>query len=112
MIKKGALLVPQRAVMEIQGSYQIAVVVPDNTIQIKPVKVSERIDNLWVIDEGLSPGEKVVIEGVQKVQPGMKVHPRPFDVKTGSVTLRNQDTVSQSSFQPHPSYILKKTRKG
>ncbi|MCX5908774.1 MAG: efflux RND transporter periplasmic adaptor subunit, partial [Deltaproteobacteria bacterium] len=66
MIKKGALLVPQRAVTELQGSYQVAVVGPDNKIDIRPVKVAERIATLWVIDGAIHPGEKVVAEGVQR----------------------------------------------
>ena len=78
MIRKGALLVPQRAVTELQGSYQVAVVGPDNKVDIRPVKVAERIDNLWVIDTGLKPGERVVVEGVQKARPGVSVNPKPF----------------------------------
>ncbi len=69
---------PQRAVTELQGSYQVAVVGTDNKVDIRPVKVAERVDNLWVIDEGLKPGERVVAEGVQKVKQGMVVNPRPF----------------------------------
>jgi len=78
MVKKGALLVPQRAVTELQGSYQVAVVGPDNKVDIRPVKAAERVDRLWVIDEGLKPGERVVAEGVQKVRQGMPVTPKPF----------------------------------
>jgi membrane fusion protein (multidrug efflux system) len=78
MIKKGALLVPQRAVTELQGSYQVAVVGPGNKIDIRPVKVAERVGGLWVIDQGLKPGEKVVVEGVQKARAGASVHPIPF----------------------------------
>ena len=78
MTKKGALLVPQRAVTELQGSYQVAVVGPDNKVDIRPVKVAERVDNLWVIDEGLKPGERVVAEGIQKIKQGMEVNPKPF----------------------------------
>ncbi len=77
-VKKGALLVPQRAVTELQGSYQVAVVGPDNKVDIRPVKAAERIDQLWVIDEGLKPGERVVVEGIQKVRQGMPVNPKPF----------------------------------
>jgi membrane fusion protein (multidrug efflux system) len=77
-IKKGALLVPQRAVMELQGSYQVAVVGSDNKIDIRPVKVAERINNLWVIDEGLKPKERVIAEGIQKIKQGMVVNPKPF----------------------------------
>jgi membrane fusion protein (multidrug efflux system) len=79
MIKKGAILVPQRAVAELQGSYQVAVVGPDNKVDIRPVKVAERVDNLWVIDEGLKPGERVVAEGIQKVKQGMDVIPKPYE---------------------------------
>ena len=81
-IKQGALLVPQRAVSELQGTHQVAVVGADNTVEIRPVKVAERIETLWVIAEGLRPGERVIVEGVQKVKPGMRVNPTPF--KTGS----------------------------
>ena len=78
MIKKGALLVPQRAVTELQGSYQVAVVGPDNKIDIRLVKVAERIATLWVIDGAIHPGERVVAEGVQRVKQGMNVNPKPF----------------------------------
>ena len=73
--KEGALLVPQRAVTELQGAYQVAVVDSDNKIDIRNVKTSDRVGNQWIIDEGLKPGERVVAEGVQKVRPGMTVRP-------------------------------------
>ena len=76
--QEGALLVPQRAVTELQGSYQVAVVDRENTITIRTVKVGERVGTMWVIAEGVHPGERVVVEGVQKVRPGMRVHPQPF----------------------------------
>jgi membrane fusion protein (multidrug efflux system) len=79
---KGALLVPQRAVGELQGSYQVAVVGADNTVQIRGVKVGERIGNLWVIQEGLKPGDRVVAEGTQKVGNGAKVTPKPYMPKS------------------------------
>lgn len=78
----GALLIPQRAVTELQGSYVVAVVDPDNKIRMQPVKVGERLDTLWVIKDGLKPGERVVAEGVQKVMPGMVVNPMPFAAKS------------------------------
>jgi membrane fusion protein, multidrug efflux system len=78
MLKKGALLVPQRAVSELQGGYQVAVVGPGNKVTIRPVKPAERIDSLWVIDEGLKPGEEVVAEGLQKVREGTVVTTKPF----------------------------------
>ena len=75
-IRKDALLVPQRAVTEIQGKYMVAVVGADNKVDMRTVKTAERVDNLWVILEGLKPGERVVVEGVQKVRPGMPVTPK------------------------------------
>ncbi|NWF74672.1 MAG: efflux RND transporter periplasmic adaptor subunit [Nitrospirae bacterium] len=76
--KEQALLVPQRAVMEMQGSYQVAVVTPENKVDIRPVKVGERTGNLWIIDQGLNQGERVVVEGLQKVKAGMTVNPQPL----------------------------------
>jgi len=76
--KEKALLVPQRAVMEMQGSYQVAVVTPENRVDIRPVKVGERTERLWIIDRGLKPGERVVVEGLQKVKAGMTVKPQPL----------------------------------
>ena len=71
----GALLVPQRSVTELQGSYQVAVVDAQNKVNIVTVKPGERIGSQWVIDEGLKPGDRVVAEGVQKVGPGATVVP-------------------------------------
>jgi len=72
-VKEGALLVPQRAVQEIQGLYSIMVVKPDSTVEQRMVKAGERVGNLWVIDSGLKPGEVVIVEGLQKVRPGITV---------------------------------------
>jgi len=77
-VKKGALLIPQRAVTDIQGKFLVAVVGADNKVDIRPVKVAERIGSDWIIAEGLKPGETVVVEGTQKVKPGMLVTPKPF----------------------------------
>ena len=76
--KERAILVPQRAVTEMQGSYQVAVVTPENKVEIRPVKVGHRSGNLWIIDQGLKQGERVVVEGLQKVKAGMTVDPKPF----------------------------------
>jgi RND family efflux transporter MFP subunit len=76
--KEGAILVPQRAVTELQGYYQVAVVGSDNAITVRNVKPGERTGSMWIIDEGLKPGERVVAEGVQKVRTGMQVSPKPF----------------------------------
>lgn len=75
--KKGAILVPQRAVTELQGIYNVAVVKPDDTVDLRMVKAAERIGSLRVIDEGLKAGERIVVEGVQKVRAGSKVKPVP-----------------------------------
>jgi RND family efflux transporter MFP subunit len=75
--KQGALLVPQRSVTELQGNYQVAVVDAQNKVAIVNVKPGERVGTLWVIDEGLKPGDRVVAEGVQKVGPGATVVPQP-----------------------------------
>ena len=76
--KEKAILVPQRSVTEMQGSHQVAVVTPENKVDIRPVKVGQRSGNLWIIDQGLKPGERVVVEGLQKVKAGMTVAPKPF----------------------------------
>ena len=80
--RKGALLVPQRAVTELQGSYQVAVVGNDNKVSIRPIKVGERVGTEWIIEEGLKPGEKVVAEGTQRVKAGVTVDPKPFKAMT------------------------------
>jgi membrane fusion protein (multidrug efflux system) len=77
-IKKGALVIPQRAVTEVQGKYLVAVVSPENKVAVRPVKVGSWFGQLWVIEEGLKAGEKVVAEGTQKVRDGMAVSPKPF----------------------------------
>jgi len=80
-LQQDALLVPQRAVSELQGGYQVAAVDERNKVSIRPVKVGDRVGNQWIIAEGLKPGERVIAEGVQKVRPGMEVNPKPFAVE-------------------------------
>lgn len=87
-MKVGALLVPQRAVSELQGSYQVAVVGTDKKVSIRNVKVGERSGSMWVVEEGLTVGEVVVAEGTQKVRPGMTVEPKPF---AGSTAEKSSD---------------------
>ncbi len=81
-IQRGALLIPQRAVSELQGSFQVGVVNSDNKVSIQTVEVGERIGSQWIIQKGLKPGERVVAEGLQKVRSGMQVNPKPFAVGT------------------------------
>ncbi len=75
-IDKGALLVPQRAVNEQQGSYQVAVVGPDDKADIRNVQVGQRLGSLWVIDKGLHPGERVVVDGFSRAKAGTLVKPQ------------------------------------
>ncbi|MGB6198225.1 MAG: efflux RND transporter periplasmic adaptor subunit [Candidatus Acidiferrales bacterium] len=82
-IQKGALLIPQRAVTELQGSYQVAVVGPDNKIAIRNVDVGERVDTMWIINKGLNAGDRVVAEGTQKVKDGSAVTPVPYNPAGG-----------------------------
>jgi membrane fusion protein (multidrug efflux system) len=70
--------VPQRAVSELQGGYQVAVVDNENKVSVRTVKVGDRVGTQWVIADGLKRGERVVVEGAQKVQPGMQVNPKPY----------------------------------
>jgi len=72
-VRNGALLVPQRAVTELQGSYQVAVVGNDNKVSVRPVKVGERVDTMWILESGVKPGELVIVEGLQKVRDGSTV---------------------------------------
>jgi len=80
-VKEGALLVPQLAVQEIQGLYSVMVVKPDATVEQRMVKAGERVGNAWIIDSGLKPGEKVIVEGIQKVKPGVQVSAKLEKVK-------------------------------
>ena len=78
-ILKGALLIPQRAVSQLQGSAQVAVVGADNKVTIRAVQTGERVDAMWVISSGLMAGDQVVAEGAQKVKAGSSVTPVPFN---------------------------------
>jgi membrane fusion protein (multidrug efflux system) len=82
-LKKAAILVPQRAVSELQGIYNVAVVGGDDTVEIRMVTPTQRIGNLWVIDAGLKAGDRVVVEGVQKVRTGVKVKPEVVTIEEG-----------------------------
>jgi RND family efflux transporter MFP subunit len=77
-LQQGALVVPQRAVTELQGGYQVAVVGADNKVNIRTVTVGDRTGSDWVISDGLNPGDRIVAEGVQKVRAGALVNPKPF----------------------------------
>jgi membrane fusion protein (multidrug efflux system) len=76
--RKGALLIPQRAISELQGVYQVGVVGSDNKVAIRAVKPGPQFGDMWVIESGLQPGEKVVVDGLQRLRDGMTVAPTPF----------------------------------
>src|ERR1700761_4763713 len=79
---EGALLIPQRAVTEMQGTYLVEVVGDGNKVGVQPVKVGDRVGSEWVISDGLKPGQRVIAEGTMKVAPGMQVNPKPFKADT------------------------------
>jgi len=74
-VKKNALMIPQRAVQDVQGVNQVAVVKADETVDVRTVKVDARIGSLWIIAAGLKPGERVIVEGADRVRAGQKVRP-------------------------------------
>jgi membrane fusion protein, multidrug efflux system len=76
-LKKNALLLPQSAVAESQGSHQVAVVGSDHKVSMRAVKLGETVGTMWVVDEGVKPGELVVVEGLQKLRDGTLVAPKP-----------------------------------
>jgi membrane fusion protein (multidrug efflux system) len=76
--RKGALLIPQRAISELQGIYQVGVVSSDNKVAIRAVKPGPQFGDMWVIESGLQPGDKVVVDGLQRLRDGMTVTPAPF----------------------------------
>jgi RND family efflux transporter MFP subunit len=87
-MQKDALLIPQRAVTEIQGSYQVAMLDSENKVSIETVEVGERFGTQWIIQKGLKPGDRVVAEGLQHVRAGMQVNPKPFVVQAAGAKGR------------------------
>jgi RND family efflux transporter MFP subunit len=83
-IQNDALVIPQRAVTELQGSYQVAVVDAENKVSIRTVTPGERTGSDWIIAKGLNAGERVVAEGAQKVRPGTQVNPKPYVAKSAT----------------------------
>ena len=77
-VQKNALLVPQRSVSELQGGYLVATIGTDNKVSIRPIKVGAKVDGMWIVNEGLKPGDRVVAEGVQKVREGTVVQATPY----------------------------------
>ncbi len=105
--RKGALLVPQRAVTELQGSYQVALVAADNKVHIQPVKVGDRSGTAWIIEQGLKAGDRVVVEGIQKVREGTLVSPKPHEgptaPKAGAAREDDRQLAGEELYPPHRS---------
>jgi len=74
-VSKGALLVPQQAVRDTQGLLQVGLVGPDDTVSLRAIQAGERVGPLWIVDRGLEPGQRVIVEGLEKVKAGDKVAP-------------------------------------
>lgn len=79
--EQGALLIPQQAVIDLQGTHQVATVDSANKVSIRSVKLGETVGHDWIVRQGVQPGERVIVEGVQKVRPGDVVNPKPFTAR-------------------------------
>jgi RND family efflux transporter MFP subunit len=88
-IEPAALVIPQRAVTELQGSYQVAVVDAENKVSIRTVTPGDRTGSDWIIVSGLKAGERVVAEGAQKVRPGSQVNPKPYEAAKSATAEGN-----------------------
>jgi RND family efflux transporter MFP subunit len=104
--RTNVLIVPQRAVTELQGSYQVAVVGETNRVQLQTVKVGDQVGANWIIESGLKSGDRVVVEGTQKAKAGAIVNPEPFDPNnpgTGGTNTASTATGADSSSQTNSS---------
>ncbi len=95
-VSKGALLIPQRAVRDTQGLMQVGVVAPDDTVTIRNVQMGERVGTLWIVDKGLEPGQRVIVEGLEKVKGGDKVAPTTVDADPPAATPPPASSPSKS----------------
>ena len=93
-VDKGALLVPQRAVSDVQSKFLVAVVGSDNKVAIRPVVVGEKTGTEWIVSEGLKAGDRVVAEGIQKVKDGQQVNPKPYQSSSATATESNKGTAN------------------
>src|SRR5256886_168724 len=94
-MKKGAIVVPQEAVTELQGSYQVAVVDENNKVSIRPVKMGERVGSMWEVTEGLKSGDKVVVQGVQKAREGAAVTVKEWTAPAGALVSKSVQAKEQ-----------------
>jgi membrane fusion protein (multidrug efflux system) len=101
-VKKGAVLVSQKSVQELQGIFNVAVVKPDDSVEIRPVKQAERIGDLVIIESGVKPGERLVIEGLQKIKPGIKVQAQVVPLEEAAIPAPGSSAPSAGS-APSPA---------
>jgi membrane fusion protein (multidrug efflux system) len=99
-IKTNALIVPQRAVVQLQGSYQVTIVGETNTAHLQPVTVGEQVGADWIIDGGLKPGDRVVVEGTQKAKEGAVVNPIPLVTETNQTGQAGTPTTAAAQTNP------------
>jgi membrane fusion protein (multidrug efflux system) len=99
-LKKGALLVPQRAVNELQGGFQVGVVGSDDKVVVKTVVPGVRVEKLWQIDSGLAPGDRVIVEGFSRVKSGAAVKPQEAPPETAAAAGSGSPSQSPSSSHP------------
>jgi RND family efflux transporter MFP subunit len=97
--KKGAMVVPQEAVNELQGNFQVAVVDQNNKVSLRPVKMGERIDALWEVTDGLKPGDRVIVQGAQKVKEGSTVTVKEWTPPAPSATPKTSTPEASASPQ-------------
>jgi membrane fusion protein, multidrug efflux system len=90
-VRHDALLIPQRAVNELQGAFQVAVVAPDNTVQIRTVALGPQIGSDWIITSGIKPNERVVTEGVSSLKDGMRVSPQQLAAATATMPQKKSE---------------------
>ncbi len=104
-VRKGALLVPQRAVQELQGQFTVVVVNAESKTESRKVKTGPRVDSLWILDEGVRPGDKVIVEGVQKVRDGMQVKATvvPAEPAHPPAAAAPQPAAASTAPEPAPS---------
>jgi len=110
-VKQNAVLIPQRAVQEIQGLNTVMVVKSDATVEQRMVKAGERVDDQWIIESGVKPGESVIVEGIQKVTPGIKVN-ASLEKPAGAATAAADEAPAKTEAAAVPAKSNAKDAKG
>jgi len=101
--KKDAVLISQSSVQEIQGLFNVVVVKPDNSVEIRPIKPGERVGALMIVDSGVTPGEKLVVEGLQRIRPGIKVQPEVVPLEESAAPAPGGSAPSPAGSGPRPA---------